>query len=820
MIRPFLSLVALAALLVAPALATAQPADKPVTPTIVETGRLKYLSSSGDIGGSVRHPDGSARIWNFNPDTRTLLFFDPGTGQRIFSAAVPSDINPADSGEPMLVGGGKLLLFPTRAQVVAFDGTTGEYLWTFKNNEAARPFRIAPVNAVPDVVLLARTRFDQRMNRTHDLELLALDARTGAQRWQIKDKDAVGEPVVWRSYVTHTTPDAKKNNELTTHVRNVTTGESVFECDFVPVELRDSTVFTARWRSGMVRTRTLLPDASGKLVDVKWVFPPELQVPENVRFHIPAVDAPIACAIWAGSTNPNFSKRAFLCREEGTTVHLTALAIPEDVDLGQAWLVRDRLLAVMFRDADLQWIAAGVDLRANRLAFALRPDEVRTVPPEPDQWPMFGTRFSITALGDFIGYRTDVREQRLSTLRVINPFTGSISAPKVLIDGTPPFQLSSGEFGWLENDEVVVCTAGKTGKLTSEPAEGDQIPMARVVGLAQRWLVGKQNRDGSFSGPQCIPVFSSLESLGLPEGADLYTTAIAGIALCRRATDEFDEFGLLRRGALRRAVRWVCSKQNAEGRFVNGDYSNFLDHLVALEFLVAALPANPADTTDAHRKAIARALPYTINKRLPNGAFAIEYKAPASFRIPQAPPDWNGPRIVTELNRADQQSGGFPITMGQAHRVFKAAMAHPFLRNMPGLQAEIDKNIGWVKNVAFANQQMMAQPENLAQILGDFGDDLGAQFAPNQRVADMVLDELPRPVATGHRGRVQGVWWYCLRALPSLVERIAGSRVATLQSSIKGWLYSSRFPDGSHAGPPGAIKATAIAALTAVELDK
>lgn len=781
-----------------------------VEPTVVEVGRLKFLSASGDIGGLVRHPDGTGRIWNYHPENRQLALFDPGLGVQLWHATVPSNVELVGAYEPLIVGGGSLLLFSTPDKVVAFDGAAGNYRWTFVNNDPTRPFEIAPVNAVGDRVLVFRVKFDE-VRGPITLELRALDAASGAVVWQIDDEKAEGWPQVWRKFVSHTTIDAEGNYR--THLRDARTGEIKYTCDFLPDNVRDNHILTARFRTGTNRSRYLLPTADGGLAEATFEFPAELQMPERRLIHVPSVDANIITVLWTGPTNPKFARHTFAVTEKGTTAVCTPVNFKPNLQIMEARLVfGGRVLVLIYRDGNRQIGVAGVDLQTNRQTFDFYPTHLQSVAPEPDQWPMFGIRFTLGDAGKYVALHIDIQEPHVTTMRLIDPMSGAVSQPKVTTGSRPPMNLAGGEFGWIENDDLVVCTAGRNGNLTAEPAQGERATMAQVVRYAQGFLMKQQQRDGSFHGRTLVHIQGQAYPVTDNAQADLGTTALAGIALTMAASDEFDEFGLRRRGAMRRAVRWIVKQQNADGIFKAG-YSNFVDHLLATEFLIRALPEQPENTTLAHRQAVMKALTATTNARHFRGGFTTNFDLPASFRIPQAP-NLNGQQIARELRRQDQ---GTPITIYLAHRVFKSASNHRVLKGLVGDQ--LQRNVRWVLDAIGQNPQMVSEPENFLAILAG----LGADFAPNQRpgvdTVTTLLEELPRAITAGERGRIAGGWWLIAPALPEFVGEFGGRHNEDRLAAMKRWLYSSRYPEGNHDGPIGRVQATALAAMTAAALD-
>ncbi|MGE0434148.1 MAG: PQQ-binding-like beta-propeller repeat protein, partial [Planctomycetota bacterium] len=756
-----MALAAFPALPTPTALAQDPPAaDQPVRPEITETARLKFISSAGDFGGIVKHPDGTARLWNFNPDDRSLQLFDPGYGRRLWTARVPNQIELQPGSSPILVGGGSLLLWSMGDSVFAFNGNDGSYLWTVKNQQAGGAWEILPVNALPDRVVLMRARTDPRTGALQLLQVRVIDARNGQDLWKFDDPKAISWPKVWRGYLIHSTAGAVVNGVNGDNVAKIipltsTDGTPEMTCDFVPNELSDATILTARYRKGLQRSRYFLPDSSGKLAEVRFEFDPALQVPKDgARVHIPAVDAPIVTAMWMSSTNPLMAKRTFLASEDGNVVKLQLLPCPDDVDHVAARVLAGGNLALMFIDGNRQTMTQSINLRTLHSNFILRSDQIKPDQSigEPAQWPMFDSRFALVDAGSNIGYRADVRDPRLTSMRIINPNTGAVSKPRRVDERNLPYNLSGGEFGWLENDEMVICVAGKRGQLITEPAEGDKIPMARVLHRAQRWLVKQQNADGSFTGPTMVPLFSQLETLP-GRGPDLGTTALAVTALTIAAPDESAQDGLERRGAVRRAVHWIAKQQNAQGMYQLG-YSNMCDHLLALEALIRALPTSLNDTTAEHKTSMSKALRFTINSRRQDNSFRVGVDLPETFTIPQAPGQ-NGTAIKNAINNQDT---GYATTMVCAHRAFKAGLQHAALR--PLVQGELTKDLAWVQATLNNPNQMMAVIDNLALILAEFLDELPPQAMPGPRLMDAIADAMPRPMLIGHRGRVQGIWWY------------------------------------------------------------
>ena len=234
-------------------------ADQPVKPIIVETARLKFISSSGDFGGILKHPDGTARAWNFNPDSRQMQLFDPGYGRRLWGAAVPGNIDIRPGMRPTLIGGGSLMLWTTRDRVVAFSGTDGSYRWTVTNDNPQFTWEILPVNALPDRVVLQRAQTDPRTNALKLLEVRVLDASTGKEAWRFEDPKAVTWPQIWRGYIIQSTVN-EESGENEARVRDLRDGAVVWTSDFVPNQLSDSTILTVRYRKGLERSKYLLPD--------------------------------------------------------------------------------------------------------------------------------------------------------------------------------------------------------------------------------------------------------------------------------------------------------------------------------------------------------------------------------------------------------------------------------------------------------------------------------------------------------------------------------------------------------------------------------
>ncbi|MGE0430743.1 MAG: hypothetical protein AB7S36_00660, partial [Planctomycetota bacterium] len=104
---------------------------------------------------------------------------------------------------------------------------------------------------------------------------------------------------------------------------------------------------------------------------------------------------------------------------------------------------------------------------------------------------------------------------------------------------------------------------------------------------------------------------------------------------------------------------------------------------------------------------------------------------------------------------------------------------------------------------------------NLALILAEFLDELPPEAMPGPRLMDAIADAMPRPMLIGHRGRVQGIWWYGVPSFGALFDKIKGNMHKDMLENYEDWLYRSRFPDGHHSGPLGPIKATALAAVAA-----
>lgn len=780
-------------------------------PTLVEVGRLKFLSSSADVGSLIRHPDGTSRLWTYHPVTRHLTFFDPGLGTRLWQSVVPADVNLMGSFEPIIVAGGNLFLFSTREKVVAFSGTTGEYRWTFTNDAPNRPFEIMAANAVHDRVLIFRVRVDEARG-PFAVELRAINAQTGELAWQYNDPQSVGVPAVWRQFVSISVPD--QTGEIRTNLHDIRTGAVNYTCDFLPNGVTDTNLMTARFRSGDVRSRFILPDAAGNLKEVKFEWDPAAKMTDDrPLLNVPSVEANLISALWVGESNPNFQRHTFLLSEYGTTVKARLLDVPLDVHILQARVVYGgRVLAVVYRDGQRQFGITAVDLQTGRRTFDYLLNRLVPERPEPDPWPMFGIRYQLCDAGRYIGLQIDMREPQVTTVRLVDPMTGAASRPKMAQANQLPMNLTGGEFGWVENDDLVVCSAGRNGNLTTEPAEGDLVPMAHVVRNAQRWLISQQQRSGAFLGQQVLPLFGEAHFLTDEPQEDLATTALAGLALTVQASDEFDEFGIRRRGAMRRAVHFVTQHQNNTGRFQQG-HSTFVDHCLALEFLIRALPADMKDTTERHRRAVVAGLQHTIRSRDHRGGFLYGFRLPRSFRLPQAP-DLDGVAIQRELVRHDAGDG---LTICLAHRVFRAAAAHPTVRSL--VAGEMEKNVRWVTQVAVRDQRIFGEMRNMALILGGLGAELPENQRPSADTMRAIFEALPRPMRVGQRGRITAAWWYLAPDLPDLIRRLGYDETASLQTSLKQWLSASRYPDGQHAGTLGNVQSTALATLAAAALD-
>lgn len=814
--RRLAALASLLALAVAPLMSAAaqdRNTDE-IRPTVVELGRLKFISSAGDVGGTASHPDGTARLWNYNPDSRALTYVEPGVGRILWRSTVPEGVNLLTAQSPHIVGGGRLVLFSARDKVVAFSGADGSYLWTFNNPDVRRPFNIAAVNAVPDVVVLWRTqqrRQGQEMvERT--LALRGIDATTGKVKWELNDENAEGTPLVWRQYISHNSMEAK-NVPAHTDLLDVRTGEIAFTCDFLPQYLNDLNLLTARYRKGMQRSQFFLPDASGKFVKADLQFAPELKIPvADAGIIVPPIDAPVVQVVWSNETNKEFAKRTFLVKENGTAVNLRYLPVPDNYDIYSGRLVGNgHVFAAICKDTDLQYHLVAVDLRQNALAFTLRLNDVPRFAPEPDVWPVYGIMHRLVDAGKNIGLLINLDQPRLTTLRIVDPYTGASSKPRVVNNADLPVNLTGGDFGYLDNDELVVCTAGKSGNLTAEPADGEPTTMAKVLGEAQRWLISQQQRNGSFLGRQTIVIGADAYFITATAGEDIATTALAGLALVPAASDEFDEFRLSRRAALRKAINWVIKQQNSSGYFAHAGRGSFIDHCMALEFLVRAMPANEKDTTGQHRDAVKKGLEYTKSLRHAQGGWPTRAVLPKEFTIPQAP-GMDGEAIARELSNRP----GDLITLVLAHRVFRAASEHPALRQLVG--NELQKNVEWVVQVITNVPEILQQPTLMALLLSETGGDMPANMKPNQRITDIIMAGVPQAIKAGRRGRLESGWWFIMPDAGRLVA-ILGEDGKRLRTQFESWACASRHPEGQHHGQLGPAQCTALAALAAASLD-